>query len=258
MGLCITYSLLLKGATRQEVRELLGELHREAGELSLEDLEELVDLEGEACHLLKGDPKTPDPDFKVKFGAMTMEDLAVIHNRGKERIPSCKNLIGFEVFPGAGCSTCTFGLASQAATPDEWQWYDYCKTQYASSPEYGGLEHFLKCHLAVTKILDGCQRLGILEDVSDESGYWEERKLEGLIDCLRRYNFFTAAAIGTAKDLLEPLGYKAEAPILNRPDFEHLEARGRSAPPAWEAPTAPAPPEAEKKPEVGENPEAES
>lgn len=236
MGLCITYALSLNGATRQEVRQLLGELHRNAGELSLEDLGELVDLEGEACHLLRGDPETEDPDFKVKFGAMTLQDVGVIHQGGEERIPSCAKLIGFEVLPGAGCSACTFGLASQAATPDQWRWYDYCKTQYASSPDYGGLEHFLQCHLAVIKILDGCRRLGILDHVSDESGYWEERNPEALITCLRRYNIFTAAAIGTAKDLLEPLGYKAEAPILSWPDFEHLEARGRSAAPPSEPP----------------------
>jgi hypothetical protein len=72
MGLCITYALSLNGATRQEVRQLLGELHRNAGELSLEDLGELVDLEGEACHRLRGNPETEDPDFKVKFGAMTL------------------------------------------------------------------------------------------------------------------------------------------------------------------------------------------
>jgi hypothetical protein len=39
-------------------------------------------------------------------------------------------------------------------------------------------------------------------------------------------NLFTAAAIGGLKDALETRGYRAEAPILERADFEHLEAQG--------------------------------
>ncbi|MFM7513103.1 MAG: hypothetical protein ACKO3F_07005 [Cyanobium sp.] len=46
------------------------------------------------------------------------------------------------------------------------------------------------------------------------------------MSCVSRYNVFTAVAIGGFKDALEPLGYKAEAPILERADFEHLEAQG--------------------------------
>ena len=38
---------------------------------------------------------------------------------------------------------------------------------------------------------------------------------------------FIAAAVGGLKDGLETLGYRVEAPILERADFEHLEAEGR-------------------------------
>lgn len=40
-------------------------------------------------------------------------------------------------------------------------------------------------------------------------------------------NMFIAAAVGGLKDGLETLGYRAEAPILERADFENLEAQGR-------------------------------
>ena len=47
-------------------------------------------------------------------------------------------------------------------------------------------------------------------------------------------NMFIAAAVGGLKDGLETRGYSAEAPILERADFEHLEAQGRlqTPPPA--------------------------
>ena len=40
-------------------------------------------------------------------------------------------------------------------------------------------------------------------------------------------NMFIAAAVGGLKDGLGTLGYRAEAPILERADFEHLDAQGR-------------------------------
>jgi len=223
MGLTISYSLRLDSASSEEVRQKMRALHRLAADLPLQELGEVADLQGDACHLQETDPLTT-----LKFGAMTMEDYGVIHNRGDGKIPSCVHLIGFEVFAGDGCSTCTFGLATHAANPSQWQWKDYCKTQYASNPDYGGLEHFLRCHLAIVKILEFCQQLGILQEVTDPSGYWEHHNLEALLTSLRQHNILTAAMIGSAKDLLQPLGYTAQAPILDRPDFEHLEAMGRT------------------------------
>ena len=40
--------------------------------------------------------------------------------------------------------------------------------QYASNPDCGGVENFLRCHLAVVKLLDHAATLGILKEVSDE------------------------------------------------------------------------------------------
>lgn len=223
MGLTISYTLHLESASKEEVRRKMEALHRLAADLPLVELGELVDLEGEACRL-----QDDDPHERVKFGAMTMEDYGEIHKRNDTAVPSCLQLIGFRVMAGDGCSSCSFGLATHASDPGRWQWYDYCKTQYASNPEYGGLENFLRSHLAVLKILEGGQQLGLLKEAHDPSGYWENHDLEALVKSLREHNIFTAAMIGSVKDLLEPLGYTAQAPILERPDFEHLEAEGRS------------------------------
>ena len=45
-------------------------------------------------------------------------------------------------------------------------------------------------------------------------------------------NMFIAAAVGGLKGGLETLGYRAEERILERADFEHLEAQGQLQTPA--------------------------
>jgi hypothetical protein len=169
---------------------------------------------------------------------MTLEDYGEIHKQNDTAVPSCLQLIGFRMVAGDGCGSCTFGLATHAADPRRWAWYDYCKTQYASNPDYGGLENFLRCHLSIIKIMEGCQQLGLLKNAHDPSGYWENHDLEALVNSLRQHNIFTAAMIGSVKDLLDPLGYTALAPILERPDFEHLEALGRTPDAASSPPQA--------------------
>ena len=47
-------------------------------------------------------------------------------------------------------------------------WSGLCKTQYAH--RYG-LDHFMHCHLALIKLLDYAQAIGILLDVNDDGGF---------------------------------------------------------------------------------------
>jgi hypothetical protein len=221
MGLTISYSLALADATADEARTRISQLHRLAADLPLVELGPLTELQGSACNTTEDDPL-----LSVKNGAMTIDDIAAFF-ADRNAIPSCRHLIGFSIFPAEGSHRCSFGLAIHAEGSTSWQWRDFCKTQYASSPECGGLQNFLRCHQAVLQLVDHCQELGILDHACDPSGYWEHHDLEQLVKCVNEYNIFTAAAIGTVKDALAPMGYSAEAPILERADFEHLEAQGR-------------------------------
>mgnify|MGYP003338613299 FL=1 len=227
MGLSISYRLQLEAASPEVALDKLQTLHHRAADFPLLQLGPLVNLQGADC-LFQED----DPHDGVKFGAMTFADFGEFHQQRFHTTPSCSQLIGFAIDPAQGSHTCSFGLASPAAQPGHWHWFDSCKTQYASNPEYGGIENFLRCHHTIIALLEICQELGILQSVSDPSGYWETRDPQVLLDCLRSYNIFTAAAIGSVKDALAPLGYSAQAPILERADFEHLEAEGRMQPPA--------------------------
>lgn len=221
MGLTISYTLALADATADEARARISQLHRLAADLPLVELGPLTELQGSACNTTEDDPL-----LTVKNGAMTIDDIAAFF-ADRNAIPSCRHLIGFSIFPAEGSHRCSFGLAIHAEGSSSWQWHDFCKTQYASSPECGGLQNFLRCHQAVLQLVDHCQELGILDHACDPSGYWEHHDLAQLVKCVNEHNIFTAAAIGTVKDALAPMGYSAEAPILERADFEHLEAQGR-------------------------------
>lgn len=97
---------------------------------------------------------------------MRLEDIA--HNLDQPiHETKCTKLIGFDVFPGNSCSGTSFGLATYSEAPTSWHWHAYCKTQYASKPEYGEIKNFLKSHVSVQKILEFAQQLGILAEATD-------------------------------------------------------------------------------------------
>ena len=109
-----------------------------------------------------------------------------------------------------------------------WSWSNFCKTQYASNPEYGGMNNFLKCHGLVVQMLDIAQDLGILKSVDDEGGYWESRNTQTLSQSVGNYNALVAGVVGGLKTLLtqEGIEAKTQAPITDYPNYEYLEAEG--------------------------------
>ncbi|MBU1082552.1 MAG: hypothetical protein KKB59_18845 [Spirochaetes bacterium] len=76
----------------------------------------------------------------------------------------------FTAWVGNGCEPTNIGLVSHNGR--EWSGSSFTKTQYA--------EHFVKAHLTVIAILDICDKVGILKEVSDEGGYWESRNMRVL------------------------------------------------------------------------------
>ena len=146
-----------------------------------------------------------------------------------------KHLIAFSAWPGEGCEQANFGLCLYPGTIEidgrrirtglrGWAWQSFCKTQYASNSECGGVENFLRCHLVVIGMLDHAAKLGVLNEVSDEGEFWEKRSVEDLACEVAEWNTGLAGFVGQLKDTL---GDNFVAEITKFPDFEHLEARGR-------------------------------
>ena len=110
-----------------------------------------------------------------------------------------------------------------------WHWEGFAKTQYASLPEHGGDDHFVKVHTGFVRLLDRVREdLPDLE-VTDESGYADHRDEAELRKEIRKWNSLVAGVTGRLKDA----GHATESPILNHPEFEHLEAEGDDAFKDW-------------------------
>lgn len=107
-----------------------------------------------------------------------------------------------------------------------YSWQSFCKTQYAGNPKLGGEANFLKAHLSLIELLDQFRARGLRTHVGDDSEYYKHRDVNRLLKTLREWNGLIAGFAGQLGDLLSEQGIKMEAPIKDRPDFEHLEAKG--------------------------------
>ena len=106
-----------------------------------------------------------------------------------------------------------------------YSWHSFCKTQYAGSPKLGGEAHFLKAHLSLIELLDQIKETGVKVRIRDDSKYAKHRNVDRLLENLREWNAIVASFTGLISDALGDAG-TIVAPIQQRPDFEHLEAKG--------------------------------
>jgi hypothetical protein len=208
-------------------------LRDRARELPFSKVGPIVELSGDGC-----DEQHCDRDSPNAWLLTQAQRHIKIGDQYHSVTPT--HLLAFSTFPGEGCESANFGLCryppsimldnpDENATPRriptklrDWSWSSFCKTQYASNPQCGGLENFLRCHLSVVRLLDHAAELGILQEVSDEGDYWEKRDVEALAREIGRWNEMIAGVFGQIKD---SLGDQVVGEIAKFPDFEHLEAR---------------------------------
>jgi hypothetical protein len=252
MGLTIHYTLALPGKpSLVSVKSTIGALRQKCLDLPFQEVGELLDLDGDAC-----DPEKQQDQslrwFLIQAGVFTHFDF---DSRGKPRkadqlnrevhtfkVPAAR-IIGFTTYPGPGCEMANVGLrltpktvkipaigdhdSGELKLSGGWGWSSFCKTQYASSSiEGGSLENFLRCHLAVVAMLDDARELGFETSVSDEGGFYDSRNLDALCKNLESYNEIVAGFAGMLKDAVAN-PQQLSSPILNSPEFERLEMKGR-------------------------------
>jgi hypothetical protein len=107
-----------------------------------------------------------------------------------------------------------------------YSWHSFCKTQYAGNPKLGGEANFLKAHLSLIELLDQIQAQGIKVHIRDDSRYTKHRNVDRLLRSLREWDALVAGIVGKVGDALGRDSGTLIAPIHERPDFEHLEAKG--------------------------------
>ena len=238
MGLTIHYSLKTKGSDAQ-AKQTVASLHRAAADLPFKHLGDLVDLSGDDC-----DFREQDKDDPLRWLLCRAEANMKL---AEEQWISVKptRILCFSAWPGEGCEQSNFGLCRYPATiahPDfgtvktklsGWCWSSFCKTQYASNPDCGGISNFLRCHLTVVAMLDHAKTLGCLDKASDEGKFWENRDVPALVKEISSWNQMIAAFGGKLKDVL---GEGLQSAIAEYPNFEQLEAAGQSQlPPEMES-----------------------
>jgi hypothetical protein len=248
MGLTIHYSFKAPASDAQ-ARQLVNALHQTAQDLPFKELGQVVELSTEQCKF-----NNRSQDDPLRWLLVQAEGSVEYKPKGQNRgqgyttwfnVPP-RRLIGFTAWPGEGCESSNFGLCQYPAVIatchgplktglSGWNWSSFCKTQYASNPECGGVPHFLQCHLTVIAMLDKAKELGCLERVSDEGGFWEKRDLPALVQEIGSWNEMIAAFGGNLKDLLGDGPVGVQSAIAQYPNFEQLEAAGESKlPPGYE------------------------
>lgn len=236
MGLTIQYNLRARVRSPKRARELVARLRGRALDLPFEQVDELVELEGAQCDYQQYDQEDPKRWLLIQAGRFVGDP----RHEGTSYQVAPLHVLAFTAWPGPGSEVANFGLCRFPATIEVedrlgrkqvirtrlsgWSWGSFCKTQYASNKDCGGLANFLRCHLSVIKMLDHAQSLGLLEYICDEGEFWEKRDIEALAREVGQWNQQLAWLAGKLKDWF---GEEVASPITNFPDFEHLEAKGR-------------------------------
>jgi len=195
MGLTIHYSLRAKVPKLNQARFLLAALRRRALELPFEHVGEIIERSGAECDF--NQCSVEDPHRWLLIQASQLIELPGNDGRCMFKVPP-KQLVAFETMPGPGCEQANFGLArfpAMVEIPNSeqpgtsrrvqtqlfgWRWSSFCKTQYASNAEVGGFANFLKCHMAIVRLLEHAQQIRILDGVHDEGEFWDNRQKQWL------------------------------------------------------------------------------
>ena len=228
MGLTIHYALHADTDSPTKARQLVEQLRQKALDLPFTEVGPVIETGGNSTDLDDVDPTDPNRWLLIQSGQY-------VERNGRHHRVTPKKVIAFSTWPGQGCEEANFGLALYPTSievdgkkiPTElnnWSWSSFCKTQYASNPDCGGVENFLRCHLAVVKLLDHAATLGILKEVSDEGDYFQNRDVPALAKQVGDWNTMMAGWSGRFKDAF---GEGIVSEIAKFPNFERLEAKGQ-------------------------------
>jgi hypothetical protein len=236
MGLTIHYQLKTSLTEVEDIRLLVESLRQVARDLPFKEVGDLLEFQGAEADYQQCDRKDPHRWLKIQAGQHVKEGERYFH-------VDPLHIVAFSTWPGEGCEEANFGLCRYPAhvTPasasgsrrayatglDGWRWSSFCKTQYASDPQLGGVSNFLRCHLCVVKLLDFAKATKLISvDVNDEGAYWEKRDLKKLAGEVGNWNEIVAGLAGMFQDAARSQGMATDAAIAGFPNFEHLEAKG--------------------------------
>jgi hypothetical protein len=234
MGLTLHYSFTTPLRKPQEVRRLVQTMREVALDLPFQEVSEVKEFSGpDTAH-----QGADDPDRWLKI-----QSCAIIQDGDVYYQVPPRHIIAFSTQPGDGCEPANFGFCKYPgffSVPDAaggqrrlathltgWRRRSFCKTQYASDPRYGGIAHFLRCHLCLIQMLDLLKASDLVSvEVKDEGGYWEHRDVQKLAQEVGSWNEQLAGLVSQLRSASPGGGHVIQAPITGFANFEHLEAKG--------------------------------
>jgi hypothetical protein len=202
MGLTIHYMLSSSCTSARQVRTIMQRLRRRAVELGFAKVGSLRVFPSRTATGRQRRLPTSDREWyseKLEVGGRAYE------------VPP-RNLIAFSALPARGSEGANFALVRYprhlqvaggkrlATNLVGWQWHDFCKTQFASNPRFGGVESFLRAHLSLVALLDDAITLGLNVDVYDDGKYSNDRDAARLAAEVNSWNEMLAGFGGKLKD----------------------------------------------------------
>jgi hypothetical protein len=230
VGLTIHYGLTTDLVDVESIRSSVQRMRHLAMRLPFQEVGDVVEFTGHNCNRGCDDPHRW---LAIQAGQYVQDGDYYI------KVPPL-HIVAFTIQPGTGSEPANFGFARFPESIDVrelnkhiqtrltgWSWKAFCKTQYASSSAAGGVANFVRCHGSIVTLLDAVHSRNLARvSVHDESDYWTHRDVRKLAETVGEWNEMVAAVAGQIKDLAN--GATLEAPIMQFPDVEHLEARGRT------------------------------
>ena len=183
---------------------------------------------------------TPVLEMSDEHPILNMTASSWVFTGGSQHPVVALKFFGFVLEAGEGCEPVAMGLAQVPATinvegldvdtelGNGWHWVQHIKTQYASNPKYGGIQNFLQCHLTICALLEKAKDFGAKVIVDDESGFWEHRSVDKLVESVTHLNQIMAGMLGAMKDAES--GDKVSGTIQDFTNFERLEAEAMTNP----------------------------
>ena len=262
MGLTIHYSFESEAANRMAARSLVESIRSLAMDLPFDEVGELIELRGKRADFNHTEFQ---PGGKLEehrwLAIQACQYVAFPGDRSIHLTVPPQEIIAFETLPGPGCESANFGLCRypprivaeirsgrkkriDTGLGGRWRWSSFCKTQYASNPQFGGVANFLRCHISLITLLDRISdRLGVRVECNDEGGYgsMQVAAVDGGSGCVSkpghysprllaeeigRWNEMIANFVGRLNDVLRPAGVQSESAITSFANFEELEFRG--------------------------------
>lgn len=255
MGLTIHYDLTSRTRSPEKAKGLVEKMRQLALDLPVEEVSDIITLEGEQRDVELQRGKVDEPLFWLLI--QSSQHVKCPWNPNVSRNVNPTRLIAFNIFPGPGSEPANIGLCQYRKEIEwedrkvrtglgGWHWSSFCKTQYASNPQCGGVANFLRCHISIITLLDRIAKLPTMTvEINDEGNYGpsnftddpsvpkphyylHEGKYDpkALAEEVGEWNSMIAAQFGALSDMLSGSGMEGSSPIHDFPNFEQLEFRG--------------------------------